>query len=209
MSVQITRRAKVLRAAAVTAAVGAVVLGPVSGAFAASGHAATPAAASQKVTAAKAGKGTFVRQVKLVDGSIAKVYKVGAQHFRVECYSGKVVIGNFESTPTKPYSGGENNGTIVAFGPNGQIASWNRPLSNHAGGAHTEVLADARTTAKVTSLGGMNYKATLTNGGRVVGTIEARDKDGKHYGATKIGKMWVVLNIEGRITSHVEGGASK
>ncbi|MFJ1866465.1 hypothetical protein ACIOD1_17705 [Streptomyces sp. NPDC088097] len=65
----------------------------------------------------------FVTTVKLADGSVAKVYKIGDDHFEADVFSGDTRLDTLVSKDGKP-AYGRNNGLHVVLQPNGTVTSW-------------------------------------------------------------------------------------
>ncbi|MFF0213279.1 hypothetical protein [Streptomyces vinaceus] len=68
-------------------------------------------------------KRAFVTAVKLPDGSVAKVYKIGASHFEAEIFFGSTKLDTLVSKGGNP-AYGQNNGMHVVLQPNGTVTSW-------------------------------------------------------------------------------------
>ncbi|MFJ7155315.1 hypothetical protein ACIQUQ_10270 [Streptomyces sp. NPDC101118] len=65
----------------------------------------------------------FVTTVRLADGSVAKVYKIGPNHFEAVISANGVTIDTLVSKDGRP-SYGQNNGLHVVLQPNGTVTSW-------------------------------------------------------------------------------------
>ncbi|WAT99259.1 hypothetical protein [Streptomyces nigrescens] len=201
MLMQLPSRRNSFRLAATAAVAALAALAPAAGAVAATGAPHT-AASGTRPAAHPDGGGQYVRTVKLADGvSIGKIYKLGEHHFRMEGFTNGSSFGSIEAGPARPYAAGNLNGMITALDNNGNVVSWIQ-RSSQGGGPHTEKLADGETVAKVSRLGPQRHKATLSLGGHVLGSVEAPTGDAP-YGVTRIGGLWVVLDIDGGIASYV------
>ncbi|KAA6212068.1 hypothetical protein CP973_21550 [Streptomyces albofaciens JCM 4342] len=148
------------------------------------------------------GGGTYVRTVKLADGgSIAKIYRMGPDHYRAEGFFQGESFGSIKATPATPYVAGNLNGMITALSSKGEVASWiakARPT-----GPHNETLADGKTVVRVIELGDQRYRAVLADkGGRTLGMMEV-DGDARFRAAIKVGSLWAVLETDGSVTSYV------
>ncbi|MFD9406102.1 hypothetical protein ACFWBN_03630 [Streptomyces sp. NPDC059989] len=73
----------------------------------------------------KPGQGVraYVTTVKLADGSVAKVYKIGADHFEADIYAGSTKLDTLVSKGGAA-AYGQNNGLHVVLQPNGTVTSW-------------------------------------------------------------------------------------
>ncbi|WP_327226771.1 hypothetical protein OG301_11660 [Streptomyces platensis] len=103
--------------------------------------------------------------------------------------------------PADPYAAGNLNGLITALDNNGNVVSWIQRTSQGSG-PHTEKLADGETAAKVSKLGAQHHKATFSRGGHMLGSVEAHGAT-TPYGVTRIGRLWIVLDLDGGIASYV------
>ncbi|MFD7033361.1 hypothetical protein ACFWAR_35570 [Streptomyces sp. NPDC059917] len=65
----------------------------------------------------------FVTTVKLADGSVAKVYKIGDRHFEADVFAGSTKLATLVSKDGKA-AYGQHNGMHVALQPNGTVTSW-------------------------------------------------------------------------------------
>ncbi|MFJ6047514.1 hypothetical protein [Streptomyces sp. NPDC092307] len=114
-----TRRTT-LRSAAVAVAGAATVLAlPVGAALAASPTAVPAPAPSVRA---------YVTTVKLADGSVAKVHKVGANHFEADIYVGSTKLDTLVSKGVAA-SYGQSDGLHVVLRPNGTVTSWTDRVS--------------------------------------------------------------------------------
>ncbi|MFD7668172.1 hypothetical protein [Streptomyces sp. NPDC059788] len=147
--------------------------------------------------------GTYVRTVKLADDSIAKIYRIGPDHYRAEGFADGHSFGSIEATTAEPYVAGNLNGLIVALSSKGELTSWIAKV--RPSGPHNETLADGKTVARVTELGDQHYRAALVDAdGRTLATMEVNG-EAKFRSAVKVGSLWAVLETDGSITSHVAG----
>ncbi|MFJ3904380.1 hypothetical protein [Streptomyces sp. NPDC090025] len=64
----------------------------------------------------------FVTSVKLVDGSVAKVYKTGDSAYAAEIWAGGSLLDTLTTTGKPAY--GQNNGMHVVLNPDGSVRSW-------------------------------------------------------------------------------------
>ncbi|KEF03613.1 hypothetical protein DF17_27575 [Streptomyces rimosus] len=146
--------------------------------------------------------GAYVRTVKLADGgSIAKIYRMGPDHYRAEGFFEGESFGSIEASPTKPYAAGNLNGMITALSSKGEVASWIAKV--RPTGPHRETLADGKTVVQVTELGDERYRAVLVGkDGRTLATMEV-DGERRFMSAIKVGSLWAVLETDGSGTSHV------
>ncbi|MGW7412034.1 hypothetical protein [Streptomyces sp. NPDC054863] len=70
---------------------------------------------------------SFVRSVKLVDGSTAKIYKTGENSYKAVVTANGAEVGTLVSTDGKPAKG-ELNGMFVVLNPDGNVVSWISPV---------------------------------------------------------------------------------
>ncbi|MGW2586408.1 hypothetical protein ACWCYZ_34740 [Streptomyces virginiae] len=110
-----TTRRTTLRSAAVVVGAATVLAVPVGSAFAYS-----PAGSS---TGPAASVRAYVTTVKLADGSVAKVYKIGDSHFEADLFAGSTKLDRLVSKGGAA-SYGQNDGLHVVLQPNGTVTSW-------------------------------------------------------------------------------------
>lgn len=106
-----TRRTALRSAAVVVGAATALAL-PVGSAFA-------DAPSAGQAASVRA----YVTTVKLADGSVAKVYKIGDSHFEADVFAGATKLDTLVSKAGAA-SYGQNNGLHVVLRPNGTVTSW-------------------------------------------------------------------------------------
>ena len=133
------------------------------------------------------------RTQKLVDGSTAKSYKLGSQHYRVDIVSDGAVVGDLEANGED--TGLDANGMFVVLTLDGKVHSW---MGGEHQGPGTFKVAGGW-TVKVTKVGELHYRAeVLGNEGAVEGTLEADQHDD---GAVANG-VYIVLSAGGEISAH-------
>ncbi|MFF2787524.1 hypothetical protein ACFVT6_12260 [Streptomyces sp. NPDC058049] len=76
----------------------------------------------------------YVTTVKLADGSVAKVYKIGGSHFEADILAGSSKLDTLVSKAGAA-SYGQNNGLHVVLRPNGTVTSWMDGAGPAAAGA--------------------------------------------------------------------------
>ncbi|WP_314242806.1 hypothetical protein [Streptomyces sp. DSM 40907] len=113
-----TRRTT-LRSAAVVAGTAAVLALPVGSAFAASPAVPEPRPSVEPAPSVRA----YVTTVKLADGTVAKVYKIGGSHFEADILAGSTKLDTLVGK-SGAASYGQNNGLHVVLQPNGTVTSW-------------------------------------------------------------------------------------
>ncbi|MFF4443395.1 hypothetical protein [Streptomyces sp. NPDC001502] len=113
-----TRRTT-LRSAAVVAGTATVLALPAGSAFAASPAVPEPRPSVVPAPSVRA----YVTTVKLADGSIAKVYKIGGSHFEADVFAGPTKLDTLVGKDGAA-SYGQNNGLHVVLQPNGTVTSW-------------------------------------------------------------------------------------
>ncbi|MGW5866165.1 hypothetical protein ACWFRJ_28715 [Streptomyces sp. NPDC055239] len=68
------------------------------------------------------GKRAYVRTAKLADGSTAKIYKLGQNHYQADIYAKGVKLDTLDANGKS--ATGQNNGLHVVLNPDGTIKSW-------------------------------------------------------------------------------------
>ncbi|OPF78118.1 hypothetical protein VT50_0219990 [Streptomyces antioxidans] len=133
------------------------------------------------------------RTETLVDGSTAKIHKLGDLHYRVQIVNDGDVLATLEANEHD--AGLDANGMYVVVTSGGEVQSW-------MGGEHrapgTFNLAGGW-TAKVTKVGEARYRAQIIgNEGSVDGTLEAN----QHDDGLDANGVYIVLSTRGVISSH-------
>ncbi|MGW8780506.1 hypothetical protein ACWGNM_20965 [Streptomyces sp. NPDC055796] len=183
---------------------------------------------------APAVKRAFVTTVKLADGSIAKVYKIGNGHFEAEVFSGSTKLDTLVSKGGKP-AYGQNNGLHIVLQPNGTVTSWvegeqkptpkpeptPKPLvkPKHEGKQGKEskketsvriTMPDGRIAKLIDGPNGKRVEISMPNG-NLLGTIDLKhpsaQNDGWTYRIVQDGKRvkFVVIDGKGGGSSWVYG----
>ncbi|MCX3062330.1 hypothetical protein [Streptomyces beihaiensis] len=67
-------------------------------------------------------KRVYVKAVRLADGSVAKVYKLGTHHYQADIYARGAKLDTLDADGRTAF--GENNGLHVALKPDGTVTSW-------------------------------------------------------------------------------------
>jgi hypothetical protein len=65
---------------------------------------------------------SFVKSVKLADGSVAKVYKLGQNHYEAEIWANGSKLDTLVAKGAS--ATGQNNGLYVVLNPDGTVTSW-------------------------------------------------------------------------------------
>lgn len=129
----------------------------------------------------------------LVDGSTAKITKLGELQYRAQIINDGSVVATVEAD--KRDAGLDANGMYVVLGMDGKIHSWTGGEQKVPGTVELE----GGWTAEVTKLGEQQYRAEILGAdGSVMGTIEA---DGKDAGLNA-NDVYIVLSARGVISSH-------
>ncbi|MEV8021733.1 hypothetical protein AB0O76_36470 [Streptomyces sp. NPDC086554] len=68
------------------------------------------------------GKRVYVRSAKLADGSLAKIYKLGKNHYQADIYAHGAKLDTLDANGKS--ATGQNNGLYVVLNPDGTIKSW-------------------------------------------------------------------------------------
>ncbi|MEU7578483.1 hypothetical protein AB0B50_12840 [Streptomyces sp. NPDC041068] len=78
-------------------------------------------------------KRVFVRDAKLADGSTAKIYKLGPNHYQADIIANGVKLDTLDANGKS--ASGQNNGLHVTLNPDGTIKSWveggTKPKTDH------------------------------------------------------------------------------
>ncbi|MBT2487393.1 hypothetical protein J7E96_02315 [Streptomyces sp. ISL-96] len=179
-----SRRRTTLRALT-TVALAAALLTPAATAIA-SGPASPAASAVSAVSAAKSA--APIRSQKLVDGSTARIYKLGAHHYRMDNISRDGhLLGTLEAKNAD--AGGQHNGMFVVLTRDGEVVSW---TGRARYGAGTFPLPDG-STAKVAKVAAGHFTLKIVHQGRVLGTLVANNR----AAAVNANGMYIVLTPDG------------
>ncbi|WP_438293025.1 hypothetical protein [Streptomyces sp. HUAS TT7] len=65
---------------------------------------------------------SFVKSVKLADGSVAKVYKLGQNHYEAEIWANGSKLDTLVAKGAS--ATGQNNGLYIVLNPDGSVTSW-------------------------------------------------------------------------------------
>ncbi|MFB7502010.1 hypothetical protein [Streptomyces broussonetiae] len=152
----------------------------------------TAPATTTATTTAKAA--SPVRTQTLADGSTAKIYELGSQHYLAKIVSRGAVLATLETN--RHDDGLDANDMFVVLTLDGRVHSW-------MGGGHqgpgTFKLAGGW-SAKVTKVGDSRYRAQiLGNEGAVYDTLEANQHD---VGVDANG-VYIVFSFGGVISAHM------
>ncbi|OON81007.1 hypothetical protein [Streptomyces tsukubensis] len=149
-------------------------------------------------TQAEAGKpqsaaGAPARTQTLPDGSTAKIYKLGEQHYRADIVADGSVLATIETDEHD--AGLDANDMYIVLTLDGQVHAW---MGGGQQGPGTFELAGGW-KAKVTKVGDVRYRADIIGrDGSVMGTLNADEKDA---GAVANG-VYIVLSFGGLISAH-------
>ncbi|MFI5667728.1 hypothetical protein [Streptomyces sp. NPDC051704] len=169
-------------------------------------------------------KRAFVTTVRLADGSIAKIYKIGDGHFEAVVFSGSTKLDTLVTKGGKP-AYGQNNGLHVVLQPNGTVTSWvegepapkpkpePKPEPKPLGKPKHEVregkkessvritMPDGRIAKLVDGPNGKRVEISMPNGNRL-GTIDLKhpvaQNDGWTYRIVQDGKRVKFVVIDGK-----------
>ncbi|MFD4372315.1 hypothetical protein [Streptomyces sp. NPDC058486] len=179
-----------LRTAIATALVAGVAITPAltAGAAVAADHAPKAGAG---VTADA--DGTYVRTLALPNGAEAKIFKVGATHFRAELFKEGQRVGTLDADGRAV--AGNDDGTFLVLHPSGETATWR---GNYLPGADpgTYELVNGVRVELVAERGGYTLKA----GGQILTT----DGDRK---VMTYGDAIIVVEPDGGLAAYVRGAA--
>ncbi|WP_329468959.1 hypothetical protein OIE75_00615 [Streptomyces sp. NBC_01723] len=128
----------------------------------------------------------------LVDGSTARISKLGDLHYSAEIVSDGSVVATLEADQHD--AGLDANGMYVVLGVDGEIHSW---MGGEHHGPGTYAL-EGGWTAEVTKLGELRYHADiLDDEGAVVATLDANEQDA----GLDANDSYIVLSTRGVISS--------
>lgn len=201
-----TRRTT-LRTAAVVAGAAAVLALPVGSAFADS---PTPPVRPSVQPSAKPTPGVraYITTVKLADGSVAKVYKIAANHFEADIFSGSTKLDTLVGKGGAA-SYGQNNGLHVVLQPNGTVTSWmegaDKPKPKPEVKKESSVrisLSGGRIAKLVDGPNGKRAEISLVNGSAPLATIDLKRPsvviDGWTYKLVQDGNRVKFVAIDGK-----------
>ncbi|MEU5836326.1 hypothetical protein ABZ820_22030 [Streptomyces diacarni] len=132
------------------------------------------------------------RTQTLVDGSKAKISKVGGQHYRAEIVSDGAVIATLDADGRD--AGMDGNGMFVTLTAGGQISSWTDAGQQGPGTFSLE----GGWRAKVTEEGEGHFRAEIIGQDGVMGTMDANGRDA----GLDANGVSIVLTTGGLISSH-------
>ncbi|MFD7916627.1 hypothetical protein ACFV30_39045 [Streptomyces sp. NPDC059752] len=177
-----TRRTS-LRSAAVVVGAATVLALPVGSAFADSP--AVPGSEVLPSVEPAASVRAYVTTVKLADGSVAKVYKIGDSHYEADVFAGATKLDTLVSKAGAA-SYGQNNGLHVVLRPNGTVTSWMagapKPQIRKEGAVRI-AMPDGRIAELVDGPHGKRVEIS-TPKGRALATIDLRRPSVHHDGWT-------------------------
>ncbi|AEM81048.1 hypothetical protein [Streptomyces violaceusniger] len=129
----------------------------------------------------------------LVDGSTAKIDKLGTQRYRLKIINDGAVLATLETNQRD--AGLDANGMYVVLTLGGEVHSW---MGGEHNGPGTFKLAGGW-TAKVTKVGDAHFRADIIgNEGSVDGTLEANG----HDAGLDANGVYIVLSAGGVISAH-------
>ncbi|MFF4386346.1 hypothetical protein ACFY0G_06025 [Streptomyces sp. NPDC001552] len=178
-----TRRTS-LRSAAVVVGAATVLALPVGSAFADSP--AVPGSEVLPSVEPVASVRAYVTTVKLADGSVAKVYKIGDSHYEADVFAGATKLDTLVSKAGAASSYGQNNGLHVVLRPNGTVTSWmaGAPKPQIGKGSSVRIaMPDGRIAELVDGPHGKRVEIS-TPKGRALATIDLRRPSVHHDGWT-------------------------
>ncbi|RFU87578.1 hypothetical protein DY218_06390 [Streptomyces triticagri] len=177
----------------------------------AAGALAAPAATDARTAAAATAHGhhqrTYVKTVKLRDGSTVKVYKLGKRGAQADIWAKGRKAGTL--TAKGRNADADHNGLHIRLSPNGTVTSWaDRAEPKPKPKPVTRVLVRIDTledgsAAKVYRLGASHFQADI-HGSAKIGTLDA---DGRAaYGQNN--GLHIALQPDGSLTSWNEDAGS-
>ncbi|WP_030898861.1 hypothetical protein [Streptomyces sp. NRRL F-5126] len=154
--------------------------------------------ASASAATTPATKGTLIRTETLVDGSTAKIYKLGDTHYVAKVTADGQPFASLETT-NGHVDGLDANDMFIVLTLDGRIHSWEGGAKQGPG---TFTVAGGW-TAKVTKLGEFHYRAEISGGEEgTVGTLEAKQGDGGRDAGGQSNGTYFVLGDDGQISAH-------
>ncbi|MEU9086666.1 hypothetical protein [Streptomyces sp. NPDC048357] len=159
----------------------------------------------------------YVTTVKLADGSVAKVYKIGDNHFEADILAGPTKLDTLVSKGGAA-AYGQNNGLHVVLQPNGTVTSWMegapkpkpKPQPDVEKDARKDVrkessvrvtMPDGRIAKLVDGPNGKRVEISMPNG-TALGTIDLKrpstQNDGWTYKLVQDGKRVKFVVIDGK-----------
>ncbi|MFJ8214944.1 hypothetical protein [Streptomyces sp. NPDC096033] len=161
-----------------------------------------------------AGKRVYVTTVKLADGSVAKVYKVGEGHFEADVIARGTRLDTLVSKGGKP-AYGQNNGMHVVLQPNGTVTSWTeggkpkpkpepKPRKDEVRkGAPVRIAMPDGRIAKLIDRGPKDKRVEISMpNGNVLGTVDLKNpsvvNDGWTYKLVRDGDRVKFVVIDGK-----------
>ncbi|QEU93026.1 hypothetical protein [Streptomyces kanamyceticus] len=102
-------------------------------------------------------KRVFVRDAKLADGSLAKIYKIGPNHYQADIYAHGAKLDTLDANGRS--ASGQNNGLHVTLNPDGTIKSWVEGKTHHDGTKPTPKPVPKKDSHQVVPKGGVKAGA--------------------------------------------------
>ncbi|MBD0738579.1 hypothetical protein [Streptomyces sp. CBMA29] len=159
-----------------------------------SGKTTAPAATGAKDPAKGASP---IRTTKLVDGSTAKIYKLGDTHYYAKVIANGELFTSLETT-NGHVDGVDANDMFIVLDLDGTIHSWTGGAQQGPG---TFTLAGGW-TAKVTRVAELHYSARISGGEGDVATLDAKSGDDGHSAGVNANGIYIVLGNDGQISAH-------
>ncbi|WP_327415269.1 hypothetical protein [Streptomyces sp. NBC_01233] len=165
----------------------------------------------------KPGVRAYVTTVKLADGSVAKVYKIGDNHFEADVFAGSTRLDTLVSKGGAA-AYGQNNGLHVVLQSNGTVTSWVEGAPKPKPDVEKDVkkdvkpevgkessvrvtMPDGRIAKLVDGPNGKRVEISMPNG-RALGTIDLKrpstQNDGWTYKLVQDGKRVKFVVIDGK-----------
>lgn len=154
---------------------------------------------------------SFVKSVKLADGSVAKVYKLGQNHYETEIWANGGKLDTLVANGSKAV--GENNGLHVVLNPDGTVTSWvdggKKPEKKQEKKAESKVVStvkitmpDGRIAKLIKTTDGPRVEISTPNG-NALGSIDLKNpstlNDGWTYKIVNAGKgFYKFVVIDGK-----------
>ncbi|WP_328311984.1 hypothetical protein OG432_18105 [Streptomyces sp. NBC_00442] len=162
---------------------------------------------------------SFVKSVELADGSVAKVYKLGQNHYEAEIWANGAKLDTLVAEGAS--ATGQNNGLYVVLNPDGSVTSWidggkkkdesnkKKDESKKKDGKKSDVISsvkitmpDGRTAKLIKTGNGPRVEISMANG-TFLGALDLKDpsalNDGWAYKIVDAGRsVYKFVVIDGR-----------
>ncbi|MFC7977533.1 hypothetical protein ACFUT3_20130 [Streptomyces cinereoruber] len=146
------------------------------------------------------GDGTFVRDVKMSNGAVAKIFKVGEQHHRADFYKQGQIVGAL-SADGRP-AASNDDGTFLVLTPSGETTTWSGGYTRRAAPGVYELVNGTR--LELAKKDG-RYGIQLVENGVGRGFTYPADYRAVLY----FGSATVILERDGGLAAHLPGAGAQ